>query len=79
MIAEVPAGLRLVGRRLRLAEFVVLVADPAAGEVRVRVTRKPFGWRYRCDEHGAQDAPRCVHTLAAAQLTAPWGGARCQL
>ncbi len=75
--AEVPAGLRLVGRRLGL-RFVAFVTDPAAGEVRVRVTRKPFGWLFRCDEHGAQDAPRCVHTLAAAQLTAPGGGARCQ-
>ena len=68
----VPAGLRLVGKRLRLSRFVVFVREtPDAGEVRVRVHWRPPRWLYICDEHGPQDRPRCPHSLAAAQLTRP--------
>lgn len=64
-----PAGVRLVGRRLRFGEFVVFILDPAdAAEVRVRAQWKPPAWRYRCDRCGTSDRPRCPHSLAASQL-----------
>jgi len=69
MTGTPPPGLRVVGRRLRLARFVVFVLNPDATETRVRVDYRRAGRRYRCDDHGDQPAPACVHALAAAQLT----------
>lgn len=66
-----PAGVRLVGRRLRFHRYVVFIRDTAGAEVRGRVVWKPPGWLYRCDACGTTDHPRCTHALAASQLTRP--------
>lgn len=68
-----PAGVRLVGQRLRPHRFVVFVRDTdGADEIRVRVLRKPAGWTlYRCDACGDADRPHCPHSLAAHRLFNP--------
>lgn len=64
-----PAGVRLVGTRLRLRRFVAFVRDADdAEEVRVRVQWKPTAALFRCDACGTSDRPRCTHALAAAHL-----------